>query len=200
MPSFAARALTLVLALALAGCTVTRVDRVSTRDQRITDPDYTGFYRVMGERFLEDRRYTDAWTEFAALGDFEALSRVLMAFAADGDKFSEPVYDSMLTEYARGLKRQADTRTPLQALVEPLTEISDEQLAQGRARQAWVIRVRLLARSEQLIDRKRYYPQCVSLLAALREDPARAAEAERAAAELEAINDAHMGHLAPGTE
>ena len=67
MPSFAARALIITLALVLAGCTVTRVDRVSTRDQRITDPDYTGFYRVMGEKFLQDRRYTEAWTEFAAL-------------------------------------------------------------------------------------------------------------------------------------
>ncbi len=186
--------------LASTGCAVTRVDRVSTRAARITDPDYTGAYRLMGDKELADRRYPQAWTEFAAMGDYESLRRVLFAYADDTEKFDARIFESMVTEYARGYARQHDVADPVDHLDASLAAASDRHAAAGtlaRAQIAWAVRYRYHLHVTPFPSRSKHFPQ----LLALRDQLAGSGDAEVRAfaesctADIEALQRDAMGRL-----
>jgi hypothetical protein len=200
------RSLTAVMVLMVlgwVGCAPHRVVPVATRAERVTDPDYVELFQNHGERELSDRRYVDAWSEFAALGDLAALRRVFLAHAADVERFEARIAASMLQEYQRAAERQEfedPERDPLLPLVDPLNEIVGAHLASHDARRASMactLRIELLVRLRKIEDRRVVYAELIEQTTVLAQssEPALQAVATQVRQDLARVERDHLGRL-----
>lgn len=179
--------------LALFACVACGpMNRVATRGQRVIDPEYTGFYQVLGEEHLERREYRRAWVEFCAIGDFGALRRVIETYAGDVQAFEQPVFDSMLQEYARAYERQFHTPNPLAHFHDRLHKVVEGHVLAAslrRATIAWDIERSYFRWLVRVKDRQAYFPQMVQLQQRLAGESAAGVKqlAARIQSELDAI-------------
>jgi len=148
----------------LAGCGPVSV--VATQGNKVVDPEYTGFFQILGEQHLSRREYRRAWTEFSTIGDFGALRRVIETYAADVEQFDDELFESMLKEYAQGYVKQYNSTNPLAHFRERLHTVVERHLMAGslrRANIAWTIERAYFDNLTQIEDRKAYLPAMVKL-------------------------------------
>ncbi len=137
------------------------MNKVATQDQRVVDPDYVGFFRILGEEHLQKRQYVRAWNEFRALGDFGQLRRVIETYAGDVEAFEAAMFHGMLEEYALGYVRQYNAQNPLKHFRPRLHKVVEAHVLAGsvrRARIAWTIQRSYFQLLPEVGDRKAYFP------------------------------------------